>query len=932
MKLKFLCVVNMCLLLFGCQSLDVRSKKNLVVKESLELNPGIIIGKLDNGLTYFIQENAKPENRIELRLIVNTGSIQENDDQKGLAHFVEHMAFNGTENFKKNKLIKYLESLGMGFGPDINAHTSFDETVYKLSIPADDPEIISNAFLILEDWAHRMSFDDEEIEKERGVIVEEWRGGRGVQGRYLDILYPTLLKNSRYAERLPIGDMDIVKNCDPQKLRDYYNEWYRPESMAVAVVGNIDSNAVKAEIEKHFNFFNDYDSREKTIYETPILDRIDVEIIPDPEMTYSEILYLIKRKNLKMDSVENYREYIKELLAILMFNSRMEEIYTQSDSPFLSAGSGFSSIVRNSSVILVSTRVEEGKVESGFKATLEEIEKVKQFGFDPDELDRAKALINMIMTNYYNERENTKSASLANEIITYFLEGNVVMDIAYEYELIGKIMDGISYKEVNRAGIDLFSSKDRTITVHVPVNSEIVLPGKDDIIDLFKKVSEKTYEKRIIENEDRILFNMELKSGEVISRIEDNGITTIILNNGATVVLKPTDFKADEINFSAISYGGLSHVEDEEYYSGNISANTAVMSGLNGFDKIALDRILTGVNASVSPWIGNYTEGLSGGSNVADKEVLFQLINLFFTKPEFSEESYEVYLTNIKNYINNRENSPKTIFNDKVNEILGSSHFRSKAITLESLDEVDFQEVKDIYSERFADAGDFYYVFTGNFDVDEFIPLIELYIGSIPSSNIKESARDVGYRHPLGVVEESVVKGIEEQSTIEIIYSGNFDGTEEDEFLIPLLCNYLEEKLRVLVREDMGGTYGVSVFSNISLYPVKQYSIGIYFGCEPGRENELSEAVFKELAKVRNGKIDTESLDAVINNFKNNMELNIKDNQYWLHNLASMTLLGRDYNSITDDDTSAVTSEKFVELTNKYLNQERFIKVLLKPE
>lgn len=934
MKVKIILITLALFLILSCQTgTDINSEMaSGAVK--LQLNTKIETGKLENGVTYFIQENAKPENRIELRLIVNTGSIQENESQLGLAHFVEHMAFNGTKNFEKDKLIKYLESLGMGFGPEINAYTSFDETVYQLSIPADDPEIISNAFLILEDWAHQISFDDEEIEKERGVIVEEWRNGRGVHGRYQDILIPTLLKDSRYADRLPIGDMDVVKNCDPQELRDYYNEWYRPELIAVAVVGNISGVDVKSEIEKHFSFINEFNGRERVTYDTPIIERTAIEIISDPEMTYSDISMFIKKPLIKIITEGDYRNYITEVLGVLIFNSRMEEIYTKPDSPFTYAGTGTTSFVRDVSMAMFSAQVKEGEILTGFKALLIEIEKVKQHGFNQDELDRAKSMITMILNQMYNERDNVESPNIIRELVSHYLEGNVVMDIADETTLLNSFIEEITLEEVNMGGKTFFNGADKTVTVHVPENRDITLPTKEELLSLFDNVSRSTYEKREKESAIKPLFEKSLIPGTVITQNtdEENGITTVTLDNGAVILLKPTDFMDDEIQFSAISYGGLSLVEDSEFLSGSIAASLTKMSGLNGMDSIELDRTLTGKNVHVSPWIGNYTEGLTGGSNILDREIMFQLIHLYFTNPEFSDESYEVLINNIKDYISNRENSPKTIFNDKVKELLSSGHFRSKPITMESLTDVDLKEIEEIYIERFSDPSDFYYVFTGNFSVEEIIPLLTTYIGSIPAKNLKEMPKDLGITFPEGVIEELVVKGIEEQSVVEIIFNGDFTGTEEDEFALELLSNYLEEELRVLIREQMSGTYGVSVFSDIRLYPVKKYMFGIYFGCEPGREEELSEAVFTELEKLKSGEVDKDALNAVLTNFSRNMELNLKDNNYWLKSIVSASLMERDFENIQDTDTSAITAEKFISLANNYINSDQFVKVILKPE
>ncbi|MGL1891033.1 MAG: insulinase family protein [Spirochaetaceae bacterium] len=929
---KFISTILFCFLLLNCQT----QSKNIpeVISDLLEINPAILEGKLDNGLSYFIQENAKPENRIELRLIINTGSIQENEEQKGLAHFVEHMAFNGTKNFEKDRLIKYLESLGMGFGPEINAYTSFDETVYQLSIPADDPTVLANAFQILEDWAHQISFEDEEIEKERGVIVEEWRGGRGVQGRYMDKLLPVLLQDSRYAERLTIGDMDVIKNCETHELRDYYNEWYRPELMAVAVVGNIESNNIESLIQKHFNFENNNKGRDRILYPVPILDRLDVIIMEDEEMTYTDLLYIIKKQGYKLKTIDDYKLYINELLTMFMFNSRMEEIYTKPDSPFLYAGSGNSSFVRNVSMFMFSAQLHDDKIEEGVSAVLSEVEKVKQNGFNQDELDRSKSLISMIMTNMYNERENSESSGLISEIVRYYLESVPVMDIGYENSIIKDILEQITLSEINSKSIDLFSGSDRTLTVNTPKDSSRSLPTDKSIKDLFIQISKNNFEKREVDEVIDVFFDKDLNPGNVINMTQDKelGITTLELNNGVIVVLKPTDFKSDQIAFSAVSYGGLSLVEDDEFYSGSFGPSLTRMSGLNGLDSIELDRFLTGKNVNVSPWIGAYSEGFSGGSNIVDKELMFQLLHLYFTNPEFSEDSYQVLITNVENYIANRNNSPNTIYSDKINEILGSAHFRSKPLSMDSLKDIDFEEIKAVYKERFNNPSDFYYIFTGNFEIDEMTLLVNKYLGSLSSTNEREEPKDLGIRYPRGIIEEVVVKGIEEKSRVQIIYSGDFNGTPEDEFTISLLSNYLEEELRVLVREELSGTYGVSVFSNIKLYPTKDYKIGISFGCEPGREEELSNAVFNELDKIRGGFINQEAVDAVIKNFLLNMELSLKDNGFWLSRLTSKTLLGRDYNSIIDTDTSAVTGDKFIELTKKYINKDNFVKIILKPE
>lgn len=931
MKIKKILIMLIGIVLLGCQT---KNSMNIDQSEKLKLNPVVTTGELDNGLTYFVQENTKPENRIELRLVVKAGSMQENNDQVGLAHFVEHMAFNGTEKFPKDKLVKYLESIGMAFGPEINAYTSFDETVYMLSIPADDPEILDNALLILREWAHAITFEDEEIEKERGVIVEEWRGGRGVDGRYRDQILPILLKNSRYATRLPIGDMDIIKNCDPQKLRDFYNDWYRPELMSVIVVGSINTNEIVNKINNQFSFTNKTPARDKKDNSVPVKARTLVDIFSDPEMTYTGITYFIKRDGTSVTTQESYSNLIKDLLAILMFNKRMEEIYTKPDSPFLYAGGGFSEFVKPLDLTSFSVQVNEGESLAGFEALLDEIEKVKQNGFTQAELNRAIEMINMIMTNQFNERENIENSSVVNELVDYIVGGSTPMGIEAELEILNIVLEDINLENVNKRAVSNYSGEDRFVSVVMPENKEIESPLSKDFISLFSAVENKNFIARVEEEISSPLFTQNLDEKLPLNS-EYNAtldITTLTLENGVKVILKPTNFKADEIILSATSLGGLSHVEDSEYVSGLLATSLVESSGLNGFDAIELGKLLSGKNVGISPWIGNKSEGLSGSSSVEDFETLLQLTYLYFVKPEFSQESYEVIMNNVSNYLSNKDNSPNTIFSDRITELLGNGHFRYKPLTLKSLEEVDYTEIVNIYLERFRNIKDFTFVFTGSFNPEEITPVISKYLSSIPGTDEIEEALDLGIRTPDKVVEEVISRGLEDKSRVEVIYSGDFTGTTQDELSFSLLSSYLEEELRVLIREDLSGTYGVSVFSSVENFPNREFTFGFSFGCEPGRESELTQAAFALIDKLKNGTVVTEGVEAVINNFTRSMELNLKDNQYWSDAIIYCVENSRDMNSILDLDLSYVTKDKFIELSNTYLNNNRYIYLTLKPE
>ncbi len=927
-KLLLVCLL---LVLLSCKTVG---KNPETEADLLQLNPAIETGVLNNGVSYFIKENKKPENRVELRLVIKTGSLQEDDDQRGLAHFVEHMAFNGTKNFEKDRLIKYLESLGMGFGPEINAYTSFNETVYQLSIPADDPEIMDNAFLILEDWAHGITFDDQEIEKERGVIVEEWRGGRGVQGRYRDKLIPVLLQGSRYSERLPIGDVEIIKNASSQRIRDYYNTWYRPELMSVVVVGTIDSESVKEKITKHFSFKNSNKKGSKVDSSVPVKPGTAIEIIADKEMTYNGISYFIKREGIVLNSKNSYREYINDLLAILMFNSRMEEIYTKPGSPFIYAGGGFSDFVKEIDITTFNLQVEDGKTVSGFEALLDEIEKVKQGGFTEAELTRAKDLVNMIMTNQYNERENYKNSSVVNEIVAYITEGSVTVGIEKEVELIAEILPTLNLEAVNKRAVELYTGTDRVLTVQIPEKSGVVPPLKEDFTRIFNSVSTKKFDKRVEEKITRELFDIEVTKGNTVKRDynKELNITTLELSNGVKVILKPTDFKADEIIINATSPGGLSLVNDDEYISGLLATSLAQSSGINGFDAVELGRLITGKNVGISPWVGMDTEGVTGSSSVKDFELLLQLLHLYFVKPEFSQESYNVLINNIENYIKNRENSPEVLFNDRYRELLGSSSYRYRPIKLETLKDADFEECVRVYNERFKYIDDFTFVITGSFTEESVTPLLEKYLGSVKGNSIGEKALDLGIKPPKGIVEDTIIKGLEDKSRVKLVFTGDYNGDFADDLTLYLLANYLEEELRVLIRENLSGTYGVSVFSSVKREPAKEFELGFTFGCEPGREDELTEAALELLATVKNGSFNEDGILAVKNNYLRNMELNLKSNNYWNSAIIECIENNREFTSITDLDLTKIDLDRFKKVAKNYITPDNYIRVTLKPE
>lgn len=920
------------LLLFSCNTGkdSVSAEKTLT---PLQPDPAIKTGVLDNGLHYYILENREPEKRLELRLAVNAGSMQEEDDQKGLAHFVEHMAFNGTKNFQKDELVKYLESLGMAFGPEINAYTSFDETVYMLSLPAGEEEVLNKGFQILEDWSRFLLLEEEEIDKERGVIVEEWRSGRGADGRYMDRLIEVFLKDSLYADRLPIGDMDIVKGAPYERFTDFYNTWYRPDLMAVIVVGDFNTEDIEKKIIEHFSYAGKENPVERTGQELPIRDETVVEVFQDPEITTSEISLYTKEEGRIIDTEESYREYIVDLMSFLMLNDRLQELAFEPDTPFLQASSGQGGVVRGLSVRSFSAACKEGLVSESLLTLMTEVERARRTGFTDPELERTKKLISMVYDNAYKERDNRPSSTLASEIIDYYLEGNVPAGVEKEYEMISEMLPGITLEEVNDNTHELFTLNNKNIFVRAPENSPV--PTEGEILSVLETVEKQEYTGYMEESIERPLFDYELKPGAVAEESVDDksGVITLKLTNGVRVHLKTTDFKEDEILFTGISQGGLSLVEDGEFLSGKLATSVLDESGINGFNSIELNKLLTGKNVSLSPWIGNYAEGLNGSSSRGDIETFFQLLWLYFMKPEFNEESYIKVMDRVHESIKNRNNSPKTLFNDTVRALLAGNHFRAQPMTAEGLKDVSLEEVKNIYGERFQDPSDFDFIFTGSFQAEEILPYILTYLGSLPAEGLEEEARDVGIKYPATIIKERLPKEIEEKSTVQVIFSGSWQGAEKDDELFSLVNNYLKEVLRVRVREEMSGTYGVGVFSDVRHFPVKRYLAGVYFGCEPGREEELINAIFEEIEKMKAGIFDQEIINAVVETYKKSEELGLKDNSYWQDFLSDAALHRDEFDDILESSEmlSLVSSETFRELTTLYFNENSYVQVILEP-
>ena len=795
--------------------------------QKIPVDPKVRIGQLENGLTYYIKYNQKPENKVELRLAVNAGSLLEDDDQLGLAHFTEHMAFNGSEHFEKNELLDYVQSVGVKFGAHINAYTSFDETVYMLPIASDSAEILENAFLILEDWATGLSFNNDEIDKERGVVVEEWRLGQGAQRRMLDQWLPVLLRDSRYAERLPIGTREILENFDYEVIKRFYEDWYRPELMAVAVVGDVDVDEMEQKIKAHFgDIKNPAKPREKEFFPVPDHKETEVAIVSDPEAPFTNVMIINKFDPEPFVTLNDYRRYIMYNIYTGMLNQRLNELRQQANPPFIFASSSLGGLfVRNKHAFQTFAVVSETGIESGLRTIQEENERVARHGFTAGEYDRYKKDMIRSYEIAYNERDKTESSNFANEYVNNFLEQEPIPGIDFEFSFVKTHLEGITLDEINGLSKKWLTDENRVVVITGPEKEGVNLPTKDQALSIINDVENSPIEPYKDEAVASELIENIPSPGSVTetSTIDQVGVTQLTLSNGLKVFMKPTDFKNDEIIMTSYSMGGTSLASDEEFISAEYTTSIIAQSGVGDFSAVSLEKALAGKSVRVTPYIGELSEGMSGSSTPEDLETMFQLIHLYFTAPRKDEEAFaSVIKVENKSILSNIFANPQYYFQDQMARFLSQNHPRGGGIpSVSDIEKIDHQQIMDFYKDRFGNAGDFTFIFVGNFDPDVLTELSTKYLANLPASGREENWKDVGIRPPSGKAEKKVKRGTDPKSQVIMRFTGEADYEKDEAFLIAQLGNLLDIKLVENLREEKSGVYGVGANGSMTRWPLQ---------------------------------------------------------------------------------------------------------------
>ena len=918
-------------------SAEAPSIEDAPLDAKIPFDEALKVGHLSNGLRYYIRTNQRPEKRASLRLFVRAGSLQEDEDQQGLAHFVEHMAFNGTRHFEKQELVDYLESIGMRFGADLNAYTSFDETVYMLQVPTDDDEILAKAFLILEDWAHGIAFDAEEIDKERGVVVEEWRLGRGAGARIRDKQFPLLFKDSRYAERLPIGKPEVLENAPYEAFKRFYRDWYRPDLMAVVAVGDFDAEKIEEMIRSHFSKLeNPENPRERVIYPVPDHEETLFSSLTDPEIPNTTVSVFYKLPKQELGTFGAYREGLKEGLYSAMLNARLAEITQKSDPPFLFGYAAKTDLVLSRAVYSQGAAVAEGGVERGLEAVLVEAERVDRHGFTQSELDRAKKETLRGYEQLFRERDKTPSPALASEAGRNFLQGEPIPGIAAELAMAQRFLPEITLEEVNELAKAWISEENRVILVNGPEKEGAVLPSEEGLLAVFESVEGRDVEAWVDQTLDEPLVAEEPAGSEILEekRIEEIGVTEWRLGNGLRVVLKPTDFRNDQVLLRATSPGGTSLVSDEEFTSASFATSIISESGYGAFNSIELNKALAGKVVRGGPTLGELSEGFRGSASPEDLETLFQLVYLAFTAPRYDPEAFQSLMSRFSTVIENRLSDPGTVFSDKLTEVMTGDHPRRRPPSAEMLAAIDPEKALAVYRDRFADASDFTFVLVGNFEPAKIRPLVGKWLGGLPSSGREESWRDVGVRDPDEVVKFEVRKGLEPKSQVRILFTGPAQWTRDASYDILSLAQILRLRLREVLREDLGGTYGVGVSGSISRRPRQEYGMRVSFGCDPAEVESLLEALFAEIESIRKNGVEQSYLDKVKESVHRQREVDLQENSYWLSMLGNYYTYGQDPRWILEVEKviDEVTLERVHEAAKKYLAPERYVLGVLYPE
>lgn len=904
---------------------------------ALPMDANVLIGKLPNGLTYYIRHNEQPKNRAELYLVNKAGSILETDAQRGLAHFTEHMAFNGTRDFPKNALVDYLQKSGVKFGADLNAYTSFDETVYQLPLPTDSAAVFKKGFNILANWAGYVTFDPAEIDKERGVVLEEARlRGKNAQERLSLQTLPVLLNNSRYASRLPIGQESILKTFTPATIKSFYEDWYRPDLQAVIAVGDFDVKTVEQYIKDNFSGLkNPAAEKPRTVYTVPPTPGTVVKIATDPEFPYTLAQIVVKHPQAVVKTTTGYLQNMRVNLFNFMMNERLNELMQKPEPPYLYARATYAALLGKQDAFTSVVVAKPGELEKGLKTIAGETERARKFGFTLTEFERAKQAALVQVQNLYNERGKTNSGYFVREYQQHFLNGQATPGIEFEYAYYAENINRISLDEMNGMAGKFISNQNRVIIVQAPDKDKDKLPNEATILNWITTAGANLT--AYVDNTTTMpLMDKRPTPGKVVSQTvnEAIGTTNLTLSNGLKVILKPTQFKNDQILINGYAFGGTSLASDQDFTSANLASAIIGNSGIADFNQGQLNKLLAGKNVNVSPYIGDISQGITANTTPQDFETAMQLIHLYFTQPRKDDDIWKGNISQTKSILANRGLDPGSVFQDTVSAAMYNNNFRAMVTTLPNLESANLNKAYSFYKDRFADASGFTFTFVGNFAPEVLIPYIETYLASLPSSNKKEMYKDLDIRPVAGQVTKTVYKGLEDKATVQLVFSGAYEYKEANNLQMDALEEVLNIKLTERLREQESSVYSPGVRASYVKIPKGRYTISVFFNCAPANVDKLIAATLDEISKLKlNGATPTD-IQKFLAEEARSTQSQMKENVFWAGYLGAASQNGDNPDDILShvSHLDQITVQSTKEAASKYLNNSNLIKLILMPE
>ncbi|TAJ14437.1 insulinase family protein [Marinilabiliaceae bacterium JC017] len=933
MKKIFGLLVVTVIVVMGCQTPSSTQSST-----DIPLDPAIRHGKLDNGMTYYIRHNVEPKERASFYFVQNVGAILEEDHQNGLAHFLEHMSFNGTQHFKGKGIINFLEKHGVGFGGDINAYTAQDETVYNLSnVPVNKNGLMDSCLLVLHDWSGYLSLEEEEIDAERGVIREEWRTRRNASFRLRSQTNPVMYKGSKYAVRDVIGDLDVINNFEYQALRDYYQTWYRPDQQAVVVVGDVDVQEMEQKIIELFSKIPLRENLpEREYYNIPDNKAPLYVQAKDKEAQAVSITMLCKKDVPAVKGEAFLKQQLVQSIYRTMMSNRFQEKLQKSTCASMSMDAGFFPMARTKDAFYLSVTPKRQQELEAFRQLMVEVERVNQHGFTQTELERTQKQLLRDYENYYKDRDRITNDNWAKQLADHFLKATPMPSLEWEYQFASTSIKATSLEEVNGFAKSLITDENHVYMVTGPDKEGVNLPSEQELLLTISEVNNKSIEPYQDNAGDEPLLNKSLAGKKVVQQFDVAGMDAkgYVLENNARVIILPTDFSKDEVLFSAFSHGGTSLVKQEDLVSANLAGALYQVSGIGEFSATDLQKKLSGKLVKLAPGLDEYSEGWNGSASPEDLETLLQLIYMSFESPRFDAEAFANQVSMMRNNLVYANADNGKAFQDSIKATTTNHHQRALFFNEAFVNSINYSKVVEAYKDRFNDAADFTFVFVGNINLEKDLPLITKYLGNISSTNRNEQWIDHNMRPPHGTVTNHLSRIMQvPKSSVYVGFTGEIVYNLESRMYVRIISDLLDKRYLETIRETEGGSYGVRVSPVINKVPYEHFQMNIMFDCDPDKQEKLTTIVQQEIKKlIKEGPVAADLQKIKENYLKMRAESDVK-NAFWLSGIQHSVKMEEDFVPTEGYMTliNGITAKSIQQFAQKMFKKADQVEVVMNP-